>query len=119
MNIELNLLELNQLYYAASKLVEQNESHLKELGRNVSSINYFKDELNKSILLRDKIQTALYDEANRIDNAIHEVDEEDEISSHYVSNEEADEDARDYSAFKKYADSMNEAQAEDRRLGNI
>jgi hypothetical protein len=102
MNIELTLLELNQLYYATGKLVEQNESHLKELGRNVSSINYFKDELNKSILLRDKIQTALYDEANRIDDIINKVKTE-----------------RDYSAFKDYADSMNDAQAEDRRLGNI
>jgi len=70
MNIELSLLELNQLYYAASKLVEQNQSHLKELGRNVSSINYFKDELKKSEVLRDKIQDALYEEAKKIDEAI-------------------------------------------------
>jgi len=70
MNIELSLLELNQLYYAASKLVEQNQSHLKELGRNVSSINYFKDELKKSEVLRDKLQDALYEEAKKIDEAI-------------------------------------------------
>jgi len=130
MNLELTLLELNQLYYATSKLVEQNESHLKELGRNVSSINYFKAELDKSILLRDKIQTALYDEAKKLDEAIEYVtkfkaeqyDRERDLlksNSHFVSNEEADEDARDYSAFKDYANGMNEAQSEDRKLGNI
>ena len=153
MNLELTLLELNQLYYATSKLVEQNESHLKELGRNVSSINYFKAELDKSILLRDKIQTALYDEAKKLDedmeyvrNAKLAIDEEiepeydsagfteddrivngqyrnlDSIAeqredakyerafSHFVSNEDADEDAkqRDYSAFNNYADTIKQ-----------
>jgi hypothetical protein len=68
MKLELNLLELNQLYYATSKLVEQNESHLKELGKNISSIEYFTNELNKSVVLRDKIQTSLYDEVNKLDN---------------------------------------------------
>jgi hypothetical protein len=70
MNLELTLLELNQLYYATSKLVEQNESHLKELGTNVSSIEYFTNELNKSVVLRDKIQTALYDECKSLDEAL-------------------------------------------------
>ena len=68
MNLELSLMELNQLYYATSKLVEQNESHLKELGKNISSIEYFTNELNKSVVLRDKIQTSLYDEVNKLDN---------------------------------------------------
>ena len=115
MNLELTLLELNQLYYATSKLVEQNESHLKELGTNISSIEYFTNELNKSVVLRDKIQTALYDEAKVLDEAL------EYVRTYKVSNEDADEDAkqRDYSAFKDYADSMNEAQSEDRRLGNI
>ena len=63
MNLELTLLELNELYYATSKLVEQNQKHLDELGKNVSSINYFKNELTKSEALRDKVQTALYAEA--------------------------------------------------------
>jgi len=70
MNLELTLLELNQLYYATSKLVEQNESHLKELGTNISSIEYFTNELNKSVVLRDKIQTALYDEVKVLDEAL-------------------------------------------------
>ena len=70
MNLELTLLELNQLYYATSKLVEQNESHLKELGKNISSIEYFTNELNKSVVLRDKIQTALYDECKSLDEAL-------------------------------------------------
>jgi hypothetical protein len=68
MQLELSLMELNQLYYATSKLVEQNESHLKELGKNSSSIEYFTNELNKSVVLRDKIQTSLYDEVNKLDN---------------------------------------------------
>jgi hypothetical protein len=58
------------LYYATSKLVEQNESHLKELGTNISSIEYFTNELNKSVVLRDKIQTALYDECKSLDEAL-------------------------------------------------
>jgi hypothetical protein len=70
MNLELTLLELNQLYYATSKLVEQNESHLKELGTNISSIEYFTNELKKSEVLRDKIQTALYDECKSLDEAL-------------------------------------------------
>jgi hypothetical protein len=70
MNLELTLLELNQLYYATSKLIEQNESHLKELGTNISSIEYFTNELNKSVVLRDKIQTALYDECKSLDEAL-------------------------------------------------
>jgi hypothetical protein len=68
MQLELSLMELNQLYYATSKLVEQNESHLKELGKNISSIEYFTNELNKSVVLRDKIQNSLYDEVNKLDN---------------------------------------------------
>jgi hypothetical protein len=103
MNLELTLLELNQLYYAASKLVQTNRKNLDELGSNISSINYFKTELHRSEVLRDKIQTALYDEANALDKA-----------REYVESKE-----RDYSKFKEYADSMNEAQSEDRKLGNI
>ena len=106
MNLELTLLELNQLYYATSKLVEQNESHLKELGRNISSIEYFRNELKKSEVLRDKIQTALYDECKSLDAALDYVskfnaeqyDRERDIlkdsNSHFVSNDEADEDYR-------------------------
>ncbi len=39
MNLELSLMELNELYYAASKLVDQNEKHLNELADNISSTN--------------------------------------------------------------------------------
>ena len=145
MNLELTLLELNQLYYATSKLVEQNESHLKELGTNISSIEYFRNELKKSEVLRDKIQTALYDECKSLDEALdyvskfnaeqydkerdilkNAIDEEIEpeydgagfteddriVNGQYrvISNEDADEDAkqRDYSAFKDYADTINQ-----------
>ena len=103
MNLELTLLELNQLYFATSKLVQQNRKNLDELGSNISSINYFKTELHRSEVLRDKIQTALYNEANALDKA-----------REYVESKQ-----RDYSKFKEYADSMNDAQSEDRALGNI
>jgi hypothetical protein len=88
MNLELSLMELNELYYAASKLVDQNYKHLNELGNNISSTNYFKVQLEKSIKLRDKLQTALYDECNRLDEA-----------REYVENKQ-----RDYSAFETYAE---------------
>jgi len=103
MNIELSLLELNNLYYVVSKGVEKHRE-IVEMAKDGTPelIGYFDEELDKSIQLLNKIQTALHNEANRIDDVIDEVKTE-----------------RDYSAFKDYADSMNDAQAEDRRLGNI
>jgi len=103
MNIELSLLELNDLYYVVSKGVEKHKEYVEIAKRTTPELEkYFDRELDKSIQLLDKIQTALHNEANRIDEVIDEVKTE-----------------RDYSAFKEYADSMNEAQSEDRRLGNI
>ncbi len=103
MNIELSLLELNDLYYVVSKGVEKHKEYVEIAKRTTPELEkYFDRELDKSIQLLDKIQTALHNEANRIDDVIDEVKTE-----------------RDYSAFKDYADSMNDAQAEDRRLGNI
>jgi hypothetical protein len=103
MNIELSLLELNDLYYVVSKGVEKHKEYVEIAKRTTPELEkYFDRELDKSIQLLDKIQTALHNEANRIDDVIDEVKTE-----------------RDYSAFKDYADSMNEAQSEDRRLGNI
>ena len=106
MKLELHLLEFNELYYATTTLVEQNQKHLDELGQNISSINYFKDQLKKSEVLRDKLQTALYAEAKELDEALEYVskfnaeqyDRERDIlkdsNSHFVSDEEADEDYR-------------------------
>jgi len=103
MNLELTLLELNDLYYVVSKGVEKHKEYVEIAKRTTPELEkYFDRELDKSIQLLDKIQTALHVEANRIDDVIDEVKTE-----------------RDYSAFKDYADSMNEAQSEDRRLGNI
>jgi predicted DNA-binding ArsR family transcriptional regulator len=103
MNIELSLLELNDLYYVVSKGVEKHKEYVEIAKRTTPELEkYFDRELDKSIQLLDKIQTALHNEANRIDDVIDEVKTE-----------------RDYSAFKDYADSMNEAQSEDKRLGNI
>ena len=128
MQLELSLLELNKVYYAVSKLVDSDRENLKVHGENLTLKTYLKSELNKSEALMSRIQNALYDEANRLDNLVldarnaEQYDRERDLlksNSHYVSNEEADEDARDYSAFNDYANSMNEAQAEDRKLGNI
>jgi hypothetical protein len=103
MNLELTLLELNDLYYVVSKGVEKHKEYVEIAKRTTPELEkYFDRELDKSVQLLDKIQTALHNEANRIDDVIDEVKTE-----------------RDYSAFKEYADSMNEAQSEDRRLGNI
>ena len=103
MNLELTLLELNDLYYVVSKGVEKHKEYVEIAKRTTPELEkYFDKELDKSVQLLDKIQTALHNEANRIDDVIDEVKTE-----------------RDYSAFKDYADSMNDAQAEDRRLGNI
>lgn len=103
MNIELSLLELNDLYYVVSKGVEKHKEYVEIAKRTTPELEkYFDRELDKSIQLLDKIQTALHNEANRIDDVIDEVKTD-----------------RDYSAFKEYADSMNDAQSEDRRLGNI
>ena len=111
MNLELTLLELNELYYATSKLVQQNRKHLEELGSNISSINYFKTQLDKSEKLLDKLQTALHNEVKKMD------DEPEYDSAGFTEDDRMPQ--RDYSAFKEYADSMNEAQIEDRALGNI
>jgi hypothetical protein len=103
MNLELTLLELNDLYYVVSKGVEKHKEYVEIAKRTTPELEkYFDRELDKSVQLLDKIQTALHNEANRIDDVIDEVKTE-----------------RDYSAFKDYADSMNEAQSEDKRLGNI
>ena len=103
MNIELSLLELNDLYYVVSKGVEKHKEYVEIAKRTTPELKgYFDEELDKSIQLLNKIQTALHNEANRIDDVIDEVKTE-----------------RDYSAFKDYADSMNEAQSKDRKLGNI
>jgi len=103
MNLELTLLELNDLYYVVSKGVEKHKEYVEIAKRTTPELEkYFDRELDKSVQLLDKIQTALHNEANRIDDVIDEVKTE-----------------RDYSAFKDYADSMNDAQSEDRRLGNI
>lgn len=103
MKLELNLLELNDLYVATSRYVTQCENELKEYGGSVSSITYFKNEVRKAEALRDKVHIALHTECARLDEA-----------REYVENKQ-----RDYSAFKEYADSMNEAQLEDRLAGNI
>jgi hypothetical protein len=86
-----------------SKGVEKHKEYVEIAKRTTPELEkYFDRELDKSVQLLDKIQTALHNEANRIDDVIDEVKTE-----------------RDYSAFKEYADSMNEAQSEDRILGNI
>lgn len=103
MKLELTLLELNDLYYAVSKGVEKHTELVEIASRTTPELDkYFTKELDKSIQLLHKIQNALHDEAKRIDDVIDEVKTE-----------------RDYSAFKEYADSMNDAQSEDRALGNI
>jgi len=69
MNLELTLMELNDLYYVVSKGVESHKELVEIAKRTTPELeNYFDRELSKSVQLLHKIQTALYDEVNRIDN---------------------------------------------------
>jgi hypothetical protein len=70
MKLELDILELNDLYYATSKLIELREKDLKEYGTNVSSITYLKKELRKAEVLNAKVQKALYAKLEEIDEAV-------------------------------------------------
>ena len=88
-NMNLSIKELNELIYS--------------LGITASKGIFVNKELNASLI--DK----LYSELNsRI--AEEAIDEEIESSTYYVSNEEADEDAkqRDYSAFSDYASTLQQ-----------
>jgi len=108
MNLELTLMELNDLYYVVSKGVDSHKELLEIAKRTTPELEkYFEKVLSKSVQLLHKIQTALHDEVNKLD------DEPEYDSAGFTEND------RDYSAFKDYADSMNEAQTEDRSLGNI
>ena len=69
MNLELTLLELNDLYYVVSKGVESHKELVEIAKRTTPELEkYFEKELSKSVQLLHKIQTALYDEVNRLDN---------------------------------------------------
>lgn len=90
MNIELNLLELNDLYYLASKGVERHRELVESAKNDTPELmGYFDRELEKSIQLLDKISKALIDEVKELDEA------------------------------RDYVLSMSEAYSEDRKLGNI
>ena len=98
MKLELSLLELNELYVATHRYTEQCRHEYNEYGKNVSSITYLAKQLDKAEELNKKVQTALYDEVKRLEkNVPNHIDEE----------------------IEEYADSMNDAQSEDRILGNI
>jgi hypothetical protein len=69
MNLELTLMELNDLYYVVSKGVESHKELVEIAKRTTPELEkYFDTELSKSVQLLHKIQTALYDEVNRLDN---------------------------------------------------
>jgi hypothetical protein len=69
MKLELTLLELNDLYYVVSKGVDSHKELVEIAKRTTPELEkYFEKELSKSVQLLHKIQTALYDEVNRLDN---------------------------------------------------
>jgi serine kinase of HPr protein (carbohydrate metabolism regulator) len=69
MKLELNLMELNELYYVVSKGVEKHRELVETAKDDTPELRgYFDRELNKSVQLLDKIQTSLYDEVNKLDN---------------------------------------------------
>ena len=108
MNLELTLMELNDLYYVVSKGVESHKELVEIAKRTTPELEkYFDRELDKSVQLLYKIQTALHNEVEVMN------DEPEYDSAGFTEND------RDYSSFKQYANSMNEARSEDRVLGNI
>ena len=112
MKLELTLLELNELYYVVSKGVEKHTELVEIASRTTPELeNYFSRELDKSVQLLNKIQTALHNEVKEMD------DEPEYDSAGFTEDDRMPQ--RDYSAFKQYANSMSESQSEDRALGNI
>jgi hypothetical protein len=66
MNLELSLMELNDLYYVVSKGVESHKELVEIAKRTTPELeNYFDRELDKSVQLLDKIQTALHNEVKK------------------------------------------------------
>jgi competence transcription factor ComK len=65
MKVELTLLELNDLYYAASKFMEQ----AKEDATTYKG-EFFTKQYERATELTTKLQDALYEEAKKIDEAI-------------------------------------------------
>jgi hypothetical protein len=83
MKLELSLLELNELYYGMTKYRIDAEQSAKDM-----NTSYFIQTAEKAKALCDKLQTALYDECKKLDEA-----------RDYVLNAAG----RDYSAFNKLA----------------
>lgn len=68
MNLELTLMELNDLYYVVSKGVESHKELVEIAQRTTPELEkYFDRELDKSIQLLNKIQTALHNEVKEIE----------------------------------------------------
>jgi len=60
------LMELNDLYYVVSKGVESHKELVEIAKRTTPELeNYFDRELDKSVQLLDKIQTALHNEVKK------------------------------------------------------
>jgi hypothetical protein len=90
--MNLSIKELNELIYSLGITASKGIFVNKEL--NASLIDKLYSELNSSIAIQSDITDEVIDR----------------IKSHYVSNEEADEDAnqRDYSAFSDYASTLQQ-----------
>jgi hypothetical protein len=108
-SLNIDLLQLNDLYYAVSKHTKDCEQQIKEYGDS----SYFVTQLERAKELETIVQDALYKRCDELDEAIQYIDEvvekykdEDTIaeqredakyekafSIHFVTNEEADEDA--------------------------
>ena len=112
-SLNIDLLQLNDLYYAVSKHTKDCEQQIKEYGDS----SYFVTQLERAKELETIVQDALYKRCDELDEAIQYIDEvvekykdEDTIaeqredakyekafSIHFVTNEEADEDAKQQS----------------------
>ena len=65
MNIELSLSELNQLYYAMTRYEQLAEDEAKKYPSD-----FFNSQLSTAKELTQKVQTALWDEVKKVDEAI-------------------------------------------------
>jgi hypothetical protein len=109
-SLNIDLLQLNDIYYAVSKHTKDCEQQIKEYGDS----SYFVTQLERAKELETIVQDALYKRCGELDEAIQYIDEvvekyadEDTIaeqredakyerafSIHIVDNDEADEDAK-------------------------
>lgn len=74
MKLELTLMELNTLYIATDREVKHRVENFNLMkGVKNANLKWFSEDITNAEVVRDKVQTALYKECARLDNAIERV----------------------------------------------